>query len=40
MSIPCSFNEKTKFELSIPPDKNAPIGASEASLVLVAVFIL
>ena len=24
----------------MPPDKNAPIGASEANLVLVAVFIL
>ena len=34
--MPCSFNERTKFELSIPPDKNAPTGTSEANLELVA----
>ena len=40
MLMPCPFNERTRFELSMPPDKNAPMGASEADLVFVAVFIL
>ena len=30
------FNERTKLELSMPPDKNAPMGTSEANRELVA----